>query len=308
MKTLTTRPMTKSALAVARQAMAVARDALPPYSAPRSRKTYTQHQLFAALAVRPFLGTDYRGMEQHRKDWSDLRRELALGDRVPDHTTLKRAADRLPKKKGADALIAAAVRGGRRLLPAKARAAVDSTGFDGPVVSRYDTTRGGRRVVQRRWPKLTVALDIRSHLILSARVTRGPDQDAPHLVPVVRAAVRVRRLDTVPADAGYDSEDNHATPRAKLKVRSTVIPLNRRGTRKHPPTKYRKQMLRRFRKRTSKGARKGRRVYGQRRQVESGFSRLKRLLRSTVRAVEWMSQKKELMLRVIVYNLMLLAA
>ena len=98
MKTLTTRPMTKSALAVARQAMAVARDALPAYSAPTSRRTYTQHPLFAALAVRQFLGTDYRGMEQHLKDGSDLRRELALGDRVPDHTTLKRAADRLLKK------------------------------------------------------------------------------------------------------------------------------------------------------------------------------------------------------------------
>ena len=85
-------------------------------------------------------------------------------------------------------------------------------------------------------------------------------------------------------------------------MRSTVIPRNRRGTRKHPPTKYRKQMRRRFREPKSK------RVYGQRWQVESGFSRLKRLLHSTVRAVQWVSQKKELMPRVIVDNLMLLAA
>lgn len=114
--------MTKSALAVARQALAVARDALPPYSAPTSRKTYTRHRPFAALAVRQFLGTDSRGMEQHRKDWSDLRRELALGDRVPGHTTPKRAADRLLKK-GADALIAAARAGccGRRPAPPSMR-------------------------------------------------------------------------------------------------------------------------------------------------------------------------------------------
>ena len=89
-------------------------------------------------------------------------------------------------------------------------------------------------------------------------------------------------------------------------MRSTVIPRNRRGTRKHPPTKYRKQMRRRFREPKSK--RKAKRVYGQRWQVESGFSRLKRLLHSTVRAVQWVSQKKELMPRVIVDNLMLLAA
>jgi len=42
--------------------------------------------------------------------------------------------------------------------------------------------------------------------------------------------------------------------------------------------------------------------------IESGFSRLKRLLKSTIRAVQWANQKKELMLRVVVYNLMLLAA
>ena len=205
------------------------------------------------------------------------------------------------RKKGADALIAVAVRAGQRLLAAKTRAAVDPTGFDGRAVSRYYTLRAGRRVARRRWPKLTVVPDVRSHLLLSARVTRGPGQDAPHLVPAVRAAARVRRLDTVLADAGYDSEANHAVPRTELHVRSPVLARNRRGTRKHPPTKYRRQMLRRFRKR------KGKRVYVQRWQVESGFSRLKRLLHSTVRAVQWVNQKKELLRRVIVYDLTLLA-
>lgn len=94
-----TRPMTKSALAVARRALAVARDALPAYHSKFSKRTYTQHQLFAALAVREFLRTDYRGVEQHLRDWSDLRRALGL-TRVPDHTTLKRAADRLLEKGG----------------------------------------------------------------------------------------------------------------------------------------------------------------------------------------------------------------
>jgi hypothetical protein len=92
--------MTKSALAVARQALAAARDALPAYSSKFSKKTYTQHQLFATLAVRQFLRADYRGMEQHLKDWSDLRATLGLTDDVPDHSTLQKAADRLLKKRG----------------------------------------------------------------------------------------------------------------------------------------------------------------------------------------------------------------
>ncbi len=91
--------MTKSALAVARQALA-ARAALPVYSSKFSKRTYTQHQLVAALAVRQFLRTDYRGVEQHLRDWSDLRAVLGLGENVPDHSTLQKAAERLLEKKG----------------------------------------------------------------------------------------------------------------------------------------------------------------------------------------------------------------
>lgn len=93
----TTRPMTKSALAVARQALAVARDALPEYASKFSRRAYTQHQLFALLAVRQFLKLDYRGVEQLARDWSDLRAVVGL-TRVPDHATLQRAGVRLLKK------------------------------------------------------------------------------------------------------------------------------------------------------------------------------------------------------------------
>jgi hypothetical protein len=87
--------MTKSALAVARQALEAARAAVPAYASKFSKKTFTQHQHLAILAVRQFLRTDYRGVEQHLRDWSDLRAALGLGDDVPDHSTLQKAAGRL---------------------------------------------------------------------------------------------------------------------------------------------------------------------------------------------------------------------
>src|SRR5262249_59062005 len=134
-------------------------------------------------------------------------------------------------------------------------------GYEARIVSRYFVVRAARRSRQRRWPKLTAVLETHSHLFVSARVTRGPSQDAPHLKPSVREAVRRCRIDTLLADAAYDSEDNHAYPRKRLGIRSTVIALNRRGTRKWPPTKYRRQMLRRFHQKPV-GARH-KRVYGQ---------------------------------------------
>lgn len=167
--------------------------------------------------------------------------------------------------------------------------------------------RAGRRSRQRRWPKLTAVLEARSHLFLSARVSRGPSQDAPHLRPAAREAVANCRLDTLLGDGAYDSEENHACAREGLGIRSTVIPLNRRGNgRRRPKTKYRRQMVRRFR-RKPRGSRY-RRVYGQRWQIESGFSRHKRLLGPALRARGWVNQKKEVHMRVLTHNLMLLAA
>ena len=90
-------------------------------------------------------------------------------------------------------------------------------------------------------------------------------------------------------------------------VRSTVIPLNRRNQgRKRPKTRYRRQMVRRFRKKP-KGSRH-KRVFGQRWQAESAFSRHKRRLGSALGGRSDDSRKRECYLRVLTHNLMLLAA
>jgi hypothetical protein len=149
-------------------------------------------------------------------------------------------------------------------------------------------------------------LETASHLFLSAHVSKGPSQDSPQFPPAVRAAAGRCALDTLLGDSGYDAEHNHSLGRQELKIRSTVIALNRRNAgRCWPKTKYRRQMKKRFRRRRRRGRR--RRVYGQRWQIESGYSRQKRLLGSALRARKWPSQKKEILLRVLTHNLMLLA-
>jgi hypothetical protein len=89
--------MTKSPRAVAREALGVARDALPAYSSKFSRRDFTQHQLFALAVLKTFLKTDYRGLTQMLLDFSDLRDDLGL-DKVPHYSTLCKADKRLLKK------------------------------------------------------------------------------------------------------------------------------------------------------------------------------------------------------------------
>ena len=89
--------MTKSPLAVAREALRLARQSLPAYASQFSRKDYTQHQLFALLALKTFFKTDYRGLTQMVADFAELRQDLGL-EEVPHYSTLCYAARRLLKK------------------------------------------------------------------------------------------------------------------------------------------------------------------------------------------------------------------
>ena len=89
--------MTKSPRAVAQEALRLAREAMPAYSSKYSRKDFTQHQLFAVLALKTFLRTDYRGVAQFLTDFAEIRNDLGLRD-TPHYSTLCYAAQRLLKK------------------------------------------------------------------------------------------------------------------------------------------------------------------------------------------------------------------
>jgi hypothetical protein len=88
------RGMTKSAVKVAREALAVGRRSFPAYGSRTSRHDFTQAQLFALLVLRQFLRTDYRGLVTLVAEWQDLRKALRLR-KVPHYSTLAYAARRL---------------------------------------------------------------------------------------------------------------------------------------------------------------------------------------------------------------------
>jgi hypothetical protein len=92
------RGTSKSPLAVAREALAIGQEALPAYSAPRSKHSFTLAQLFAILVLRQFFRTDYRGIVEVLEDFSDLRAALGLTS-VPHFTTLQKAEQRFEKNK-----------------------------------------------------------------------------------------------------------------------------------------------------------------------------------------------------------------
>lgn len=87
-------PMTKSPLDFTRRALSTAREALPVHSGKFAKRTYTQYQLFALLAIKKFFDIDYRGLVQIITEWRELRQAIGL-KKVPHYTAIQKAHGRL---------------------------------------------------------------------------------------------------------------------------------------------------------------------------------------------------------------------
>jgi hypothetical protein len=277
--------------------------ALPAHRHKFSPKKFTQPQLLACLVLKEFSRLDYRGLAEHLADHGDLRALIDL-KAVPHFTTFQKAAQRLlaavPGRKMFDAVLERARRDGTRRRRVKL-AAIDGTGMESRHVSRYFTKRqadgkpGGDRTYAH-FPKVVFVVDCSSHLILSAVPGRGPATDLVQFGRAWSQAARRARIETLLADADFDAEWLHVSVRSHG-VRTIIPPTRGRPSDKPPAGRWRRVMKQRF-------ARLKRR-YGQRWQVETVNSMIKRRLGSALRARVEANQFREIVLRAITHNIMI---
>lgn len=293
----------KSPNAIARVAYATAQKCLPAYRHIKSPKKFTQHQLVACLVLKEFFKKDYRGIVEIIHDSSDLQTIVEL-EEIPHYTTLQKAAQRLTKKHILDKLIKEilflAVKG--KIMKKKVHlSAIDGTGLESHHISRYFVKRRDKSAryyqmtTYTRYPKAGIIADCKTHLILSGIPTRGPGPDNVHFQKAIMEAKKNISLNILTADAGYDSENAHVFAREQHHIRTIIPPLAGRKTDKLPSSKYRKLMALRFNKK----------LYGQRWQVETVNSMIKRNLGSFLRARSYWSQCREIMLRLLTHNIMI---
>ena len=293
----------KSPRKVLQVAYAVAKESLPAYAHRYSPKKFTQPQLFACLVLKAYLKTDYRGVTAFLDDLPELQQCIEL-KKVPHFTTLQKAASRLLCNRQVLRLLDTTVRGVMRRKRRVPLAAADSSGFDVTHASRYYVWRSKRtgtppkHMTYRRYPKLHVIIDTTNHLILSLFGTRGPTPDVHQLRHLLDQLGETTRIDHLLADAGYDSEANHVLLREECGIRSTIPPKLGRprkgGT--LPAGRYRRLMSQRF----------DEAAYRQRSQVETVVSMLKRNLDGCVRARTYWSQIREMALKALTHNIMIL--
>ena len=89
--------MTKSPLALAKEALTVASEVLGTYSHQFSRHDFTQAQIFTILVLRQFFKTDYRGIIKILDEHQNIKDALGL-NKLPHFTTLQKAQHRMLKK------------------------------------------------------------------------------------------------------------------------------------------------------------------------------------------------------------------
>jgi len=282
-------------------------EALPAFSHRFSPRTFTQPQLFACLVLKEALRLDYRAAAELLADCPDLRAAAGLR-RAPHFTTLQKAADRLLVRPAAERLLAAAVRPCRcrGLVRRRVRlAAIDASGFESRHVSQYflkpmglHRWDGDGRRRYARHPKLAVACDCASHVVLACATARGPSPDDPHFAPLLAAAAAAARagVRAVAADAGFDAEAAHVLARERLGIRAVNPPTRGRPTAKLPTGRWRRLMRRRF----------PAALYRQQWQVEAVFSAVKRWLGAALSARSARRQARQMRLRVLAYNAMIL--
>jgi hypothetical protein len=299
---------------------------LPGHSCKFSRHDFSLAQLFACLVVREFFGLSFRRTEALLADAPDWLAEIGLA-KAPDHNTLWRAFELLLATRRCDNMLdlLAGLFAKARLLTLGAKPlAIDSTCFEQRHRSGHYDRRCRRMALQtcddvakrpgkwgksvnafrsrslRRMPKLAIAVDSGCHLILSVKVHIGNGSDAPDFDDLLYQAWRRARVKTAVADAGYDSEANHRIARQDMGVRSIIPPGIGRPTSKPPIGRWRRLMAKRMARKADQKA------YGQRAQSETAHSMMKRNQSSALRARKPENQKKEMMLRALTHNIMLL--
>jgi hypothetical protein len=290
----------KSPKKVARAAYFIAQNTLPDYSHPFSPKKFTQPQLFVCLVLKTFFKTDYRGIVDILKDCSDLAETCKLKT-IPHYTTLQKASRRLLNKDSTQKMLASTISVAMGKQKHIKLAALDATGIESGHISPYFLKRRSngqkpkRNTQLTRWPKLAAIADVDTHLILAVLPCRGPGRDISHFKEILDTLPKQFTVRQLLADAGYDGEHAHHYARETLNIETTIPPLIGRRPRGLPKTTYRRQMKTNFDTEN----------FGQRWQVETVFSMIKRNLGHSVFGRNYWSQCRDIMLLVLTHNIMI---
>ena len=240
-----------------------------------SNKIFCNHQKIILLVLKQRLRTTYKDLIEILKV-STIPMHIGL-KRIPHHTTLVKFAKKIKPN-----LL-------NLLLPyRKAKiTGIDGTGFEVENRSMHYQMRTARSTY-RRYVKLGISADMDKQLILRNAIYKGPRNDNKDFMLLVKNI----KTNFVCADKGYDANKHHEFVERELNAKS-CIKIKEKVLSKRSRSTLRKKILKEFDDKT----------YHQRSKVESIFSSIKRKYGSCLKARNLSTQKKEVLCKLVAYNL-----
>lgn len=265
---------------------------LPDYSSRFSNKIFTQKQLMSLYILKIKSKLSY---EEFIDDFET--RDSAILDlqlkRVPSPSTLKMFVGRIDFRILEEMIIDCIQLTKKRNL----ETAIDGTGFQLEDGSYSYLKRLGIATKKRKNLKLSGCAETSKHLFLSVRIRKKNRHDNVDFKPLIKKVKRGlketnKRIVINTGDKAYDCEDNHEfAKREGFKHIAPIRDVKKRGNKIHG--RHRKKLAERFPEKK----------YHRRSIIESMFFRVKRLCGNVVRAKKWVMQKKEMLGKILAYNI-----
>ena len=258
---------------------------IPVYFRYVQKKTYNNQQHLFLLIAKEHSKYGYRMFIESLYD-SKIIQYLGL-KKIPHFTTLQKFASRL-KAKTLNKLVFLT----QHLFKEQGTfLGADSTGMELDHASSHYCKRIDRKEPVKGFVNLNTISDLHNKIILVTKVRKKRRHDCSDFMPMFNK-VKNLDFDYFVADKGYDSETNHkvvfqAGKQSLISLKHMKLPAHR------TKGEYCKKAKREF----EMG------LYTQREITESIFSSLKRKYGSKLRARKYKTQKVELLLKILSYNI-----
>jgi hypothetical protein len=261
---------------------------LPDYSGKFSKREFTQKQLMTLFILKQKSKLSY---DEFVKDFST--RDCAIADlnliKVPCASTLKMFVARI-KPNILEEIIIQTI----RLTANKTlETAIDATGFQLEDGSYSYMKRIGTATKKRKNLKLSGCVDTKKHLFLAIKIRKSNAHDSKDFKPLILKTKRIgKKIKFNTADKAYDSEELHEF--CEEQGFQNIVPVREfKGKGYKTKGKNRKKLKKNFPEKK----------YHKRSVIENMWFCVKRLCGKVVFAKKWINQKKELIGKVIAYNI-----
>ena len=260
---------------------------IPLHFSKYSNKLYSNYKHLFLLVYKQFRKFTFEELMNDLEDNITLKAYLGL-KRLPHYTTLVKFAKRLPMAALNKLLVAF-----KKLIPKPRKVAIDATGISLDNASPHYCKRIGKPYQKRPYMKTTFLVDIDRYLILLCKQRKRTRHDTKDAKPMITKLSKHYQPEVFYGDRGYDDNSIFRQCFEELKAYPLIFQKNQDVPKHRKKGAYRKMTFDVF-------------DYGeylQRNKIETCNSMFKRRFGSKVRARLDKTQRVNILMRVIAFNI-----